>query len=1345
MDNTNWRPNAQGGEPAIDTGDWRAQLQPDSRQRIVNKIMETLKRQLPFSGQDGLEELKIIAVRFEEKIYAAATSQSDYLRKISLKMLTLESKSQKPVPNPLPPNAPGNNNRPPDPGASHSMQPQVHNQGQSLPIPLTTNQSQTRQQLLSQTIQNNMTSTGVQSSASLTSALPSVSGLTQNSIPSVVCQNPNIQNISGVPQNTVGNAMGQGVPSNIFSNAQRQMPGRQQVVPQQQQQQSQNPQQYLYQQQLQLMKQKYQHGNLPHSLVQSHIQQQQQQQQQQQNLLQQTQLQSSQSSMQTSSVMQPSMMQSVISGIQQGQPPSVQQSTQSMLQQHTQSVLRQQQQPQQASSIHQQQTSMMQQQQQLMNQQSNVANMQQNLLIGQQNNVGDMQQQQQQRLLSQQNNVQNLQQQQQQLMAQQNNLLSMHQQQLGSQSNVSGLQHQQQQQLLGSQPGNSSMQTNQHSVQMLQQPKGPLQQEPANNLVPTQGQQSQSQSSQQQLMSQIQSQPTQLQQQLGLQQQSNQLQRDMQTRLQASTQAPASLLQQQNVIDQQKQLYQSQRPLPETSSTSLDSTAQTRHTNGGDLQEEVYQKIKSMKEMYLPELNEMYQKIATKLQQHDSLPQQPKSEQLEKLKIFKNMLERIIAFLQVSKNNILPGFKEKLGSYEKQIINFINTNRPRKPIPSLQQGQIPQPHIQQSQSQVSQVQSHENQMNPQMQQSMNLQGSVPAMQQNNMSNLQHNSLSSLSGSTSQQNMMNSLQPASNLDSSQGNAMSSLQLAAVGSLQQNPVSTTQQANINNLSSQSGVNMLQPNVPLQSHPNMLQQQHLKQQQEQQMLQNQQLKQQIHQRQMQQQLLQKQQLLQQQQQQQLHQQAKQQLPAQMQVHQMNDVNELKMRQGIGVKPGVFQQQHLSAGQRTAYPHQQMKPGSSYPISSPQLLQAASPQFSQHSPQVDQQNILSSLTKIGTPLQSANSPFVVPSPSTPLAPSPMPGDSEKPSGISSLSNAGNIGQQQIGAQVLAPSLAIGTPGISASPLLAECTGSDGAHGNALTTASGKSSVTEQPLERLIKAVKSMSPKALSASVSDIGSVVSMIDRIAGSAPGNGSRAAVGEDLVAMTNCRIQARNCITQDGVNGTRKMRRYTSAMPLNVVSSASSISDSFKQLNGPETSDLESTATSTVKKPRIEANHALLEEIREINQRLIDTVVDISEEDVDPTAAGSAAGGGEGTIVKCSFSAVALSPNLKSQYASSQMSPIQPLRLFVPTNYPNCSPILLDVLPVEISKEYEDLSVKAKSRFSISLRSLSQPMSLGEIARTWDVCARAVISEHAQQSGGGSFSSKYGTWENCLSAV
>ncbi|KAI5602864.1 hypothetical protein BDE02_01G182500 [Populus trichocarpa] len=1296
MDANNWRPTAPGGEPVMDTGDWRTQLQPDARQRIVNKIMETLKRHLPFSGQEGLQELKKIAVRFEEKIYTAATSQSDYLRKISLKMLAMENKSQSTIPNSLPPNSTGSGNKPLDPGGSHSMQSQVHNQGPSLTIPLPANQSQERQQLLSQNMQTGMASSGVQSSSGLTSALPPISSLTQT-VPNSVGQNPNMQSISGVSQNPVGNPMGQGVPSNMLANSQRQ--GRQLVVPQQQQQ-PQNPQQYFYQQQLQqqLLKQKLQQGNPQHSLVQSHVQQ------QQQNLLQSNQLQSSQQSgVQTPSVMQPSIMQTApLSCLQQNQPSSVQQSTQPMLQQHPQPVLRQQQQPQQTAGIHQQQR-----------------------LLGQQNNLPNLQQQQ--------------------LMVQQNNLSSMHQQQLGSQSNVSSLQ---QQQLLGAQSGNSSMQTNQHPVHMLQQSKVTLQQQAqqsAGTLLPNQGQQSQPQLPQQQLMSQIQSQPAQLQQQ------SNPLQHDLQQRFQAS----GSLLQQQNVTDQQKQLYQSQRALPETSPTSLDSTTQTGHVNGNDWQEEIYQKIKVMKEMYFPEINEIYQRIAAKLPQHDSHPQQPKSEQLDKLKALKTMLERLIMFLQVPKNNIKLNFKEKLGYYENQILNFLNTSRPRKPVPNLQQGQLPQLHMQpmqRPQSQVPQLQSHENQLNPQLQ-SMNLQGSVPTMQQNNVPSLPHNSLSSLSGvSTSQPNKMNPMQSASNLDSGQGNALSSLQQAFVGSVQQNPVSSSQPTNFNTLSTQSGVSMLQSNIPLQLNSNMIQQQHLKQQ----MLQTQQLKQQFQQRQPQQQqrqtqqqqhLMQKQQMLQQQQQQQLHQQAKQQLPAQMQTqqipqpHQMNDVNEMKLRQGIGIKPAVFQQ-HLSTGQRTAFPHQQMKPGSSFPISSPQMLQHASPQLQQHSsPQIDQQNLLPSLTKTGTPLQSANSPFVVPSPSTPLAPSPVPGDSEKPiSGISS-----NIVHQPTVAQATAPSLAIGTPGISASPLLAEFTSPDGAHGGALTTVSGKSNVMEQPLERMIKAVKSLSPKALSASVSDIGSVVSMIDRIAGSAPGNGSRAAVGEDLVAMTKCRLQARNFFTQDGMTGSKKMRRHTSAMPLNVASSAGSVSDSFKQFTGPETSDLESTVTSSVKRPKIEANHALLEEIREINQRLLDTVVDISDEDVDSTAAAAAAEGGGGTFVKCSFIAVALSPNLKAQYTSAQMSTIQPLRLLVPTNYPNCSPILLDKFPFEVSKEYEDLSIKAKFRFSISLRSLSQPMSLGDIARTWDVCAHAVISEHAQQSGGGTFSSKYGSWENCVSAA
>ncbi|AQK51542.1 Mediator of RNA polymerase II transcription subunit 15a [Zea mays] len=80
----NWR-STQGTDPAaggVDPNaaapagsDWRTQLQPEARHRIVNKIMETLKKHLPVSVPEGLTELHKIAVRFEEKIYTAATSQ----------------------------------------------------------------------------------------------------------------------------------------------------------------------------------------------------------------------------------------------------------------------------------------------------------------------------------------------------------------------------------------------------------------------------------------------------------------------------------------------------------------------------------------------------------------------------------------------------------------------------------------------------------------------------------------------------------------------------------------------------------------------------------------------------------------------------------------------------------------------------------------------------------------------------------------------------------------------------------------------------------------------------------------------------------------------------------------------------------------------------------------------------------------------------------------------------------------------------------------------------------------------------------------------------------------------
>ncbi|TXG53636.1 hypothetical protein EZV62_018892 [Acer yangbiense] len=87
-------PTSQGEQSSIDAIDWRNQLLTDTRERIVNKIRETLERHLPFSGPEGRAELMKIAGRFEEKMFSAASNQSDYSCRISMEMLSIESKSQ---------------------------------------------------------------------------------------------------------------------------------------------------------------------------------------------------------------------------------------------------------------------------------------------------------------------------------------------------------------------------------------------------------------------------------------------------------------------------------------------------------------------------------------------------------------------------------------------------------------------------------------------------------------------------------------------------------------------------------------------------------------------------------------------------------------------------------------------------------------------------------------------------------------------------------------------------------------------------------------------------------------------------------------------------------------------------------------------------------------------------------------------------------------------------------------------------------------------------------------------------------------------------------------------------
>ncbi|KAH7864800.1 hypothetical protein Vadar_034021 [Vaccinium darrowii] len=59
---------------------------------------------------------------------------------------------------------------------------------------------------------------------------------------------------------------------------------------------------------------------------------------------------------------------------------------------------------------------------------------------------------------------------------------------------------------------------------------------------------------------------------------------------------------------------------------------------------------------------------------------------------------------------------------------------------------------------------------------------------------------------------------------------------------------------------------------------------------------------------------------------------------------------------------------------------------------------------------------------------------------------------------------------------------------------------------------------------------------------------------------------------------------------------------------------------------------------------------------------------------------------------------------------------------------------------------QSKLSAIMRNLLQTMSVGDIAKSWDFCAREVVTEYVYQlNGGGNFGSTNGTWEDHLSTA
>ncbi|CAL0328796.1 unnamed protein product [Lupinus luteus] len=267
--------------------------------------------------------------------------------------------------------------------------------------------------------------------------------------------------------------------------------------------------------------------------------------------------------------------------------------------------------------------------------------------------------------------------------------------------------------------------------------------------------------------------------------------------------------------------------------------------------------------------------------------------------------------------------------------------------------------------------------------------------------------------------------------------------------------------------------------------------------------------------------------------------------------------------------------------------------------------------------------------------------------------------------------------------------------------------------------------MQRLVKVLTSMSPETLSASIGEIREIVYLNDAIPASILLDGSSKRVQK----------QSEPSLIPQG----RKLSRSISALTLDTSKIYASTLDSFNRMTDAKEPDSNSV-TPQAKRPRNVESHTLLEEIKEINKQLIDTEVVIGGKDSIQSAAAGVAESSDGLVVKFLFSAVTVNLNLISHYADKR-SIIKPLWLLVPTTYPFSSPVILDKMPLESSEDLEDLWMTAKAKLRFSLQNMNQPWSLGDIAISWEHCAREAILEYAQHNGGGTFTSKYGGWEIC----
>ncbi|KAM3390110.1 hypothetical protein ACQJBY_011967 [Aegilops geniculata] len=298
--------------------------------------------------------------------------------------------------------------------------------------------------------------------------------------------------------------------------------------------------------------------------------------------------------------------------------------------------------------------------------------------------------------------------------------------------------------------------------------------------------------------------------------------------------------------------------------------------------------------------------------------------------------------------------------------------------------------------------------------------------------------------------------------------------------------------------------------------------------------------------------------------------------------------------------------------------------------------------------------------------------------------------------------------------------PTLPASPRQADI-----AAGQAEVQAGGgdRTPVTEKPIDRLMAAIRSSSPAALRSSANSFWSVLSMSDTI--------PHGQIGTVLDGTSSQQQRG-------GSNTARKMKRVFNVTAAHSESLLLGSMDGSCMTFECDASDSGSSSEQNIKRPKTQnANDALLKEIKSINDTLIDTVVSICMDGIAPYDGG--------TTIKLSYSAVSLSPTVKSLFATSEMYLVVPVKLFIPADYPSSSPVPISDEGDEVPRRNSSaISASVDVAFRHALRGLLEPWSIEAVARAWDACVRKAVTQFAHQLGGGTVNSIFGGWERFTAA-